>query len=524
MGGDKQYCLRQIFAYMHRILSIIFFTVISLSWGCKSTRVTQTPSGTTTEVVILHINDVYEIAPLEGGKSGGMARVATIRNQLKAQNPYTYTVLAGDFLNPSVIGTVKLDGKRVRGAHMVDIMNQTGVDLVTFGNHEFDIPEGDLIDRINEARFEWISGNIRHKTGNSVTAFTQKTASGDIPLPEYSIKEIKSALGKTIKMGILAVCLNANPVDFVLYEEEFAYAEKVYQHLQSQTDFVIALTHLSLDQDQELARRLPDLKLIMGGHEHENHFEKIGAVPIAKADANAKSAYIHRITFIEPAGGVTVRSELVPLNESVALDPVIDAQVKAWEKRAYAAFSELGFEMTKVVTTVTEPLDGFEKTIRTRPTNLGVIIATSMFEAGNNPDCALFNGGSVRIDDQLSGDITEFDIVRALPFGGGIVTVEMRGKLLIQLLEAGEKNRGTGGYLQTYKITTEGNYWYVDGKIIEEESNYRVATTDFLLTGLEANMSFFTKNNPDIISVDYPGPNDLSRDIRLALVDYLKKR
>ncbi|MEZ4773150.1 MAG: bifunctional metallophosphatase/5'-nucleotidase [Bacteroidia bacterium] len=509
---------------MHRKILVIFVALIPLLWGCKSTRLTQNTSGTTTEVSILHINDVYEIAPLEGGKSGGMARVATLRNQLVAQNPNTYTVLAGDFLNPSVIGTVKLDGKRVRGAHMVDIMNQTGVDLATFGNHEFDIPEGDLIDRINEANFEWISGNIRHKSGNTVTAFTHKTASGDVPLPEYSIWQVKSATGKMIRIGVMAVCLNVNPVDFVLYEEEFAYAEKVYQHLQSQTDFVIALTHLSLEQDQELARRLPDLKLIMGGHEHENHFEKIGEVPIAKADANAKSAYVHRISFQEPTGTVAVKSELIQLNESIALDPVVDAKVKAWETRAYAAFSELGFEMTKIVTTVTEPLDGFEKTIRTRPTNLGVIIAKSMFAAGNNPDCSLFNGGSVRIDDQLSGNITEFDIVRALPFGGGIVTVEMRGKLLKQLLEAGEKNRGTGGYLQTYKISTEGDYWYVDGKIIDDQSNYRVATTDFLLTGLEANMSFFTKTNPDIISIEYPGPGDLSRDIRLALVDYLKKR
>ncbi|MDX2249778.1 MAG: bifunctional metallophosphatase/5'-nucleotidase [Bacteroidia bacterium] len=509
---------------MNRRSFILFFILLPLFWSCKSTRITSNSAGTTTEITLLHINDVYEIAALEGGKSGGMARVATLRNQLKAQNPHTYTVLAGDFLNPSVIGTVKLDGKRVRGAHMVDIMNHTGVDLVTFGNHEFDIPEEDLIARINEAKFEWISGNIRHKTSENIIPFTRKTETGEVPLPEYTIWQIKTPTGKTLRLGVLAVCLNANPVDFVHYEEEFAYTEKVYQHLQTQTDFVIALTHLSLNQDQELARRLPDLKLIMGGHEHENHFEKIGTVPIAKADANAKSAYVHRITFREPSGGVTISSELVQLNESVALDPAVDARVKDWEKRAYAAFSELGFEMNKIVTTVTEPLDGFEKTIRTRPTNLGVMIAEAMFAATKNPDCALVNGGSVRIDDQLSGNITEFDIVRALPFGGGIVTVEMRGKLLKQLLDAGEKNRGTGGYLQTYKISTEGNYWYMDGKIIEDESNYRVATTDFLLTGLEANMSFFTKNNPGIISVDYPGPGDLSRDIRLALVDYLKKR
>ncbi|MEZ4827970.1 MAG: bifunctional metallophosphatase/5'-nucleotidase [Bacteroidia bacterium] len=504
-------------------LSLLFFSLLIL-WGCKTTQNTGASPQATTEITILHINDVYEIAPLEGGKTGGMARVATLRNQLVAQNPHTYTVLAGDFLNPSVIGTVKLDGKRVRGAHMVDVMNHVGVDLVTFGNHEFDIPEADMIDRINEAKFEWISGNIRHKTGNTIAPFVRKTESGEKPLPEYTIWEVKSRTGKTIRIGVIAVCLNVNPVDFVLYEEEFAYAEKAYDHLKNQTDFVIALTHLALEQDQELARRLPDLKLIMGGHEHENHYEKVGSVVISKADANAKSAYVHTLSFREPAGMTTVSSKLVQLDEAVALDPAVDVIVKDWEKRAYAAFSELGFEMNRIVTTVSEPLDGFEKTIRTRPTNLGVMIAESMYEATNSPDCAVVNGGSVRIDDQLTGSVTEFDIVRALPFGGGVVTVEMRGKLLKQLLEAGEKNRGTGGYLQTFKITTDGSDWYVNGKMIEDQSNYRVATTDFLLTGLEANMGFFTKDNPDIVSVNYPGPGDLTRDIRLVLVDFMKKQ
>ena len=116
-------------------------------------------------ICILQLNDVYEIGPLNQGGSGGMARVATLVKQHEARYK-TFVVLAGDFVSPSVIGTTKIDGKRVNGRHMVDIMNKVGVDLVTFGNHEFDIPESDLQQRINESEFDWVSSDVLHKNFN----------------------------------------------------------------------------------------------------------------------------------------------------------------------------------------------------------------------------------------------------------------------------------------------------------------------------------------------------------------------
>src|SRR3970282_1090139 len=92
----------------------------------------------TTEVVFIQLNDVYEIAPLEGGKYGGLARVASIIKEYKAKNPYTYIILSGDFISPSALGTSEYEGKRINGRQMVDVLNAIGLDFVTFGNHEFD--------------------------------------------------------------------------------------------------------------------------------------------------------------------------------------------------------------------------------------------------------------------------------------------------------------------------------------------------------------------------------------------------
>jgi 2',3'-cyclic-nucleotide 2'-phosphodiesterase (5'-nucleotidase family) len=52
----------------------------------------------------LQMNDVYELIPLSGGKKGGLARVATIRQLLREENPNTITVLSGDVVSPSALG------------------------------------------------------------------------------------------------------------------------------------------------------------------------------------------------------------------------------------------------------------------------------------------------------------------------------------------------------------------------------------------------------------------------------------
>ena len=53
-------------------------------------------------VSVLHVNDVYQFMPVEGGKRGGLARLLTLKNQIKAENPNTIFTLGGDTLSPSV--------------------------------------------------------------------------------------------------------------------------------------------------------------------------------------------------------------------------------------------------------------------------------------------------------------------------------------------------------------------------------------------------------------------------------------
>ena len=96
------------------------------------------------DFTFLQLNDVYEIAPIQGGKFGGMARVETVHQQLLQENKNTMLFMAGDFLNPSLLGTLKYEGERIRGKQMIEVMNAMKFDLVAFGNHEFDLKKSDL--------------------------------------------------------------------------------------------------------------------------------------------------------------------------------------------------------------------------------------------------------------------------------------------------------------------------------------------------------------------------------------------
>ena len=169
------------------------------------------------DFTFLQLNDVYEIAPIQGGEFGGMARVETVHKELLEENPNTMLFLAGDFLNPSLIGTIKVDGERVRGKQMVEVMNAMNFDLVAFGNHEFDVSEKDLQKRLNESNFPWISANVKLKTKEASIPFYKEVNGVKHSVGETFVKEFSDKDGTKIKIGFISVCIPSNPKEFVEY-------------------------------------------------------------------------------------------------------------------------------------------------------------------------------------------------------------------------------------------------------------------------------------------------------------------
>ena len=435
---------------------------------------------------LIQLNDIYEITPIRG--EGGMAKTATLYNSLKLQNPNTFVVVAGDFFSPSALGTAKVDGERLAGKQMVMIMNAVPVKLVTFGNHEFDVNEKQFGMRMAESKFDWVSSNVWNK---------QKTSFPNVP--ENRIEVYKNGSAE-VRVGYFGVTLPANKASFVEYSDYMEAAAKQVKELRSKVDVLIAITHLAYEDDIKLAARFPEIDLIIGGHEHVRHQIEIGSLPgIYKADANARSAFVHEFAFDPLTRRLSHKATLRQLDASVPEDPTVKAEVDKWVEIAFAGFRKDGFNPETLVATVPEDLDGKEDTVRFTSSNLSKIIADGMISAAPGVDLAIYNGGSIRIDDVIpAGPMTEYDVIRVLPFGGKIVQIEMKGSLLAKALDQGVANRGNGGYLQTANVSGEVGKWSVKGAVLDPNKTYKVAISDFLLTGLEQNLGFLKKDNPDI--------------------------
>lgn len=498
------------------------------------------------EISILQMNDVYEISPAPSDGRGGLARVATIRKELMAKNPNTLTVLAGDFISPSVIGTLKYEGKRIRGKQMVDVLNTLGLDWVVFGNHEFDYDDlADLQARLDESKFNWLAGNVRLKppvVTPGTSTFTQqffknKAGGGTEICPDNQVLTFKDKDGTTLNLGIFGALVDTGRKPWAEYSDWMESVRKSYAALQPKSDVVVALTHLNVADDKKLAAMLPKVALIMGGHEHENQIHKVGSTVITKADANAKTVYIHTLRYDKRKGVCTVKSELRKVGDTIADEPNTAAVVAKWEKIKNEALLAAGINPANVVTKLDKPLDCREAFVRTQQAPIGAMITEAMLKySKNKPDCAILNSGSIRVDDVLSGSLSELDIVRILPFGGAVVEVEMNGMILRKTLDAGLNNKGNGGYLQLNRARRDetSGKWFIGDKMLDDKVLYHVTLPEFLLTGNESNMGFLKaslgtdgkSSNPDIpkiIKADPKDKSDLRNDIRLELIQYLKK-
>jgi len=521
-----------------QLLSILLSALLLFSCDASRKIASSTDDGIL-EFQILQMNDVYEISPSPSDNSGGLARVASIRKSLLAKNPNTLTVLAGDFISPSVTGTLRYEGKRIRGKQMIETLNALGLDWVVFGNHEFDYDDlSDLQARLDESKFIWFAANARLK-GDAGTQpfFKNKPGGGTEICPDNMVVSLQDADGTMINLGLFGVLINSGKKPWVEYSDWTEAAQRNFAELKPKCDLVIALTHLEIKDDQKLAAALPEIPLFIGGHDHDNMRVPVGSSVITKADANARTVYVHTIRYDKRNKTTTVKSKLEKVDASIPDEPVTAAVVAKWEKIKNESLTTSGFDPNAVVTKLDKPLDCRESVIRHSQAPVGQMITEAMRAVSrtNNIVCALLNSGAIRVDDVLSGTLTELDIVRMLPFGGGLSEVEMKGSLLRKTLETGLSNKGNGGYLQVNgaKQDPQTSQWVIGNTLLDDNKLYRIVLPDFLLTGNEANMGFLKasldangkSDNPDIPSIVKPEPkdkDDLRNDIRLALIRYLR--
>lgn len=458
---------------------------------------------------ILHFNDVYEITAVEAGHAGGLARVAAFRRRLMDSLGTVLTTLGGDFVSPSALGTARVDGERLAGRQMIAVLNTVGLDWTTLGNHEFDIPEPAFRSRLAESRFRYVASNVRDSAGRPFP--------GVVP---HAVIEL-AAGGRRLRVGLLGVVINSTVQPWVRYDDPIASLQAHAAMLRDSVDVLVALTHLTIQQDQRVAELIPEIDVILGGHEHENYLLRRGPrlTPIIKGDANVRSVAVVRMDVGARGTRPRITSTLVPMNDDMPVDSAVNAEVERWVARAFAGYRAQGFAPESVVATLTSALDGRETVVRTRPGSLSDAILSAMRHEASDAEVAIFNGGSIRIDDVIPpGPITQYDVIRILPFGGNSVRADIAGRLLRQLLTVGRENAGGGGYLQVSGAGFDSAGALIVGTApVDDARRYRVVLTDFLLSGGEAGLGFLTRRNADVTII-----REL-RDIRQSLIEELRR-
>ncbi len=373
-------------------------------------------------VRMLLINDVYVADTLSDG-TGGLARVATVRNRLAEQGPVLF-LLAGDFLSPSLLS------KYYGGRQMVEALNSAKLDYATFGNHEFELPRDTLIARIDQSAFKWLSSNCSLADGSrfpKVLPWDTVRVSGHL-------------------VGLFGLTLTGDYRSYVRCANPDSAAKVAVDTLTAlKADLIVGLTHQSVESDRDLLAAEPRIDLILGGHEHEAHDSVVSGRHVLKADANSRSAQFGTLW-----GGKGEWRQAVGLVQIDSRLPDDSATARVVEGWADSLRKRLGPERS--VGTAEVPIDARDAVSRRRESAIGDLV-TDAIRAGTGAEVALLNAGAMRLDDVIpAGPVSNYQLESIFLFADEtrIVTFPLDGGRLREVLEHGvsDASFGKGGFLQ----------------------------------------------------------------------------
>lgn len=450
------------------------------------------PAAVEPRLTFLHLNDTYRIDAVEDGTRGGFARVTTLIRDLRDDGRDVRLLHGGDFLYPSLESQL-WDGRQMVAAF--NFMDALAPMYVVPGNHEFD-PRGPgaLIEAVRQSEFEWLAAN-------------QVFATGEADVDGVLEASYVETMGP-YRVGIFGLNLHpddgGNDRDYAPIRDGYrAHAEAAIRELESRgVDVIIGLTHLHLENDRELAglrATHPKFVLIAGGHEHEPEFEPgtPERAAIVKGASNART--IWRIDLAgDPAEGVpAVAATRIELDEDIVEDPAYDAFAAEWRERLLERMPILESKLGEAAVR----LDGRETTVRNEESNWANFIVDRMPGAFGGPpaDLAFLNGGTLRIDDYVAGDITYEDVARTFGFPSYMRRMTIRGAAFRELLEAGyrgegpskgyfpqvsgfrvcvDRGRPDGSRIVALEVERDGEW-----RPIDPEADYSLVAPDYLYNG-----------------------------------------
>ena len=409
------------------------------------------------DLVLVHTNDVHGRIVEEKGRDKttsvvGDAKLATvIENERAKKNQTTVVVDAGDAFQGLPISN------STKGEARAEILNKMNYDAMAVGNHEFDFGLDEAKKYKQILKFPLLSSNTYVDGARLFEASTiidkDKTVKGDevvvigVTTPETATKtHPKNVQGVTFK----------DPIPEVLnvVKEIQAKAKATGDDYKT----YVVLAHLGVDtttpnewRGSTLADELSKSPLLKGkrvvvidGHSHTVESKTYGD----NVTYNQTGSYLNNI------GKVTLKPNsllgtpsLIKASETTNVVP--NAEVKKLVDEIKAKYD--AENAVVVVKNSPVELSGTRENVRVRETNLGNVVADSLYEYGqtgfkNKADIAVTNGGGLRETIAKDKPITKGSVIAVLPFGNTISQISVTGKDVLAMFE-----KSLGSILQVDK-------------------------------------------------------------------------
>ena len=433
-------------------------------------------------ITILHTNDIHARVQStdDEGKTIGMDCLAGAIWAQKGADEDTLALDAGDTFHGLTLINLS------RGSNMAMLMNLSGFDAMTPGNHDFNFGSQRLIELASILNFPVLSANLMDK---------DKTQYIFRPYKSYDFNGVKVAV---IGLSTPETAYKTNPfnVKDVAFTDPIAAAQELMPKLRASHDVVIGLMHMGLDKSsvittEQVVKAVPGFDVIIDGHSHTTLPKgmKVGNTLICQT-----GRYGHALGKVEL---VVKDHKLRKVQASLLNRQGVEKLAKTPDEGVVQALQEINMQVKMETETVVaespRELTAAREIVRTQESELGNLTADALRQA-TGADVAVVNGGNLRTS-LPAGKITKGAVLDVFPFNNRVLTLAVDGKTLKSMLELSVQYlpAAFGGFLDvsgmTFTVDTKApagqrvSEVKVQGQPLAESKNYMVAVNDFTAFG-----------------------------------------
>lgn len=428
---------------------ILVATILCVLPGCGSNKAKGNNSGT--DIKIVYTNDVHSyidnvILDADGNVVGNglrFSKIAAMVQDMRADGQNVLLVDAGDEIQGDIYGAID------EGETIINIMRETGYQLATPGNHDFDYGVLQFLKLAETSGFPYVTCNFH------------PIKSEESKLSDSYIFEIGGKRVAFIGVSTPETFTSSTPTYFQDETGEFIYtidgltdAKDLYTSVQNaidnvkdNADYIIAIGHLGVGLDatkkgwdsRSVISNTVGLDAFIDGHSHSTiESEKVKDKKGNKVILTQTGSYLDAIGIMTISGDGAISTELV--NEYSREDDKVAALEKAWMDSIDAQMKEK-IAVLENRLTITNPDNDSERWIRARELNLGDLTADSVYWFFNERltldcDIVIQNGGGIRSAIE-KGDLTYFSAKQVEPFGNMICLIGATGQQIVDALEVG---------------------------------------------------------------------------------------